>query len=65
MIVNYMLGFICLLRTFGSKYIAMKLLKFSGTHPSLCFNSHLYMSTRKTIALTIQTFVDKSDVSAF
>ena len=32
---------------------------FFGTQPSLWSNSHLYMTTRKTIALTIRTFVDK------
>ena len=32
--------------------------QFFGAHP-LWFNSHLYMTTGKTIALTIQTFVRK------
>ena len=33
--------------------------KFFGTQPSLWSNSHPYMTTGKTIALTIQTFVGK------
>ena len=33
--------------------------QFSGAQPSLWFNSHLYMTTRKTTALTILTFADK------
>ena len=33
--------------------------QFSGAKPSLWSNSHMYMTTGKTIALTIQTFVGK------
>ena len=33
--------------------------QFLGTQPSLWSNSHLYMTTGKTIALTIQIFVGK------
>ena len=33
--------------------------QFFGTHPSLGSNSHPYVTTRKTKALTIQTFVGK------
>ena len=33
--------------------------QFFGTQPSLCSSSHPYMTTGKTIALTIQTFVGK------
>ena len=33
--------------------------QFFGAQPSLWSNSHLYMTTGKTIALTIQTFVSK------
>ena len=39
--------------------------QFFGAQPSLWSNSHLYMTTRKTIALTIWTFVSKVIVSAF
>ena len=42
--------------------------QFFSTQPSICSNSHiqldLYMTTEKTIALTIQTFVNKV-MSAF
>ena len=33
--------------------------QFFGTQPSLWSNSHLYVTTEKTIALTVWTFVDK------
>ena len=33
--------------------------QFFSTQPSLWSNSHIYMTTRKTIALTTQTFVGK------
>ena len=33
--------------------------QFFGTQPSLCSSSHPYMTTGKTIALTIRTFVGK------
>ena len=39
--------------------------QFFGAQPSLWSNSHLHMTTRKTIALTIWTFVSKVIVSAF
>ena len=38
--------------------------QFFGTQPSLWSNSHVYMTTGKTIALTIQIFVGKA-MSAF
>ena len=33
--------------------------QFFGTHPSLCSNSHPYMTTGKTIPFTIGTFVGR------
>ena len=33
--------------------------QFFSAHSSLCSNSHLYVTTGKTIALTIRTFVSK------
>ena len=55
-------GFISLLSKGLSRVFCSTTLQkhqFFGTQPSLCSNSHLYMITQKTIALTIWTFVSK------
>ena len=44
-------------RVFSSTIIGKH--QFFGAQPSLWSNSHLYMTTGKTIALIIQTFVSK------
>ena len=46
-----------LLQVFSSTTIRKH--QFFGTQPSLWSNSHLYVTTEKTIALTIWTFDDK------
>ena len=55
-----------LLRVFSNTTVQKR--QFFGAQPSICSNSHiqldLYVTTEKTIALTIQTFVSKV-MSAF